>query len=72
MSLELQPPFAPAALRRLNASLILRAVQAKGTTSRPELAKVTGLSQPTVNEIATLLLPSGRVVEVSLAAAQRP
>jgi predicted NBD/HSP70 family sugar kinase len=72
MSLELQPPFAPAALRRLNASLILRAVQAKGTTSRPELAKATGLSQPTVNEIAALLLRSGRVVEASLEAAQRP
>jgi len=72
MSLELQPPFAPAALRRLNASLILRAVQAKGTTSRPELAKATGLSQPTVNEIAALLLRSGRVVEASLEVAQRP
>jgi hypothetical protein len=72
MSLELQPPFVPAALRRLNAPLILRAVQAKGTTSRPELAKATGLSQPTVNEIAALLLRSGRVVEASLEVAPRP
>lgn len=65
-------PHSPAALRRHNAALLLRTLQAKGTVSRPELARATGLSQPTVNEISALLLRSGRAVEAPLQAASLP
>jgi predicted NBD/HSP70 family sugar kinase len=51
---------------------VLRTLQSRGTVSRPELAKATGLSQPTVNEISALLLRSGRVVEAPLQAARLP
>jgi hypothetical protein len=50
----------PSTLGRHNAALVLRALQSKGTASRPELAKATGLSQPTVNGISVFLLRSGR------------
>lgn len=66
-----QPHF-PAQLRRHNAALLLRTLQAKGIVSRPELAQATGLSQPTVNQISALLLKTGRIVEAPLHGSARP
>jgi predicted NBD/HSP70 family sugar kinase len=72
MAVKIQKPYSPTVLRRLNAALVLRALQAKGRSSRPDLARATGLSQPTVNEITALLVESGWAVDVSFEAAERP
>ena len=53
----------PALLRRINAALVLRTLRSRGVMSRPEIASATGLSQPTVHEIAAALLRNGLVVE---------
>ena len=57
------PAGSPRLLRRLNAAAVLRAIRADGPVSRAELARVTGLSKPTVNEVVELLLESGYVAE---------
>jgi predicted NBD/HSP70 family sugar kinase len=62
----------PALLRQHNSALILRAIRVGGSLSRPELAKATGLSQPTVNEIARVLVKSGYVRERPLKPGDRP
>ncbi len=62
----------PALLRQHNSALILGAIRAGGSLSRPELAKATGLSQPTVNQIAGLLVRSGYVREKPLKPGDRP
>jgi len=62
----------PALLRQHNSALILRAIRVGGSLSRPELARATGLSQPTVNEIAGLLVKSGYVRESALKPGDRP
>ena len=46
----------PAAMRRQNTLSVLTAVRRNGPLSRSELAKRTGLSKPTVNEIVASLL----------------
>jgi predicted NBD/HSP70 family sugar kinase len=65
-------PGSPALLRRLNAALVLRVIRAQGPISRPELAEATGLSQPTVNQIARLLLRNGYLRDRRAKATDRP
>jgi predicted NBD/HSP70 family sugar kinase len=50
-------------LRRLNSTLILDTIRRDGPISRPALARATGLSKPTVNQVAELLLEQGFVEE---------
>jgi len=57
------PAGSPSLLRRLNSAAVLRAIRSEGPISRTELAKVTGLSKPTVNEVVELLLEAGYVSE---------
>jgi predicted NBD/HSP70 family sugar kinase len=56
-------PGSPALLRRLNSALVLRTIRSHGPVSRPELARATGLSKPTVNEVVDRLVEAGYVVE---------
>ena len=60
-----QPIGLPALLRKLNTTDVLRTIRADGPLSRAQLAKTTGLSQPTVNQIATGLIGAGLVLEES-------
>jgi predicted NBD/HSP70 family sugar kinase len=53
----------PPLLRRLNSALLLRVIRSHGPVSRAELARTTGLSKPTVNEVADRLLRAGYVSE---------
>src|SRR5439155_843759 len=46
------PPGSPALLRRLNAAAALHAIRTDGPASRADLARSTGLSNPTVNGAA--------------------
>jgi len=57
------PAGSPRLLRRLNASAVLRTIRADGPISRVELARVTGLSKPTVNGAVELLLDAGYLTE---------
>jgi predicted NBD/HSP70 family sugar kinase len=57
------PSGSPSLLRRLNSAAILHTIRADGPISRAELARATGLSKPTVKEVAELLLRSGYVTE---------
>jgi predicted NBD/HSP70 family sugar kinase len=57
------PSGSPSLLRRLNSAAILRTIRASGPISRPQLARETGLSKPTVNEVVELLLRSGYLTE---------
>jgi predicted NBD/HSP70 family sugar kinase len=62
----------PPLLRRLNSALVLRTIQTGGPMSRSEIAKETGLSKPTVNEVVDSLLHSGYVQESVASADDRP
>ena len=53
----------PPLLRRLTSVLLLRTIRTEGPISRSELARDTGLSKPTVNSVADLLLRAGYVSE---------
>lgn len=57
------PPGSPRLLRRLNSALVLRTIRSNGPLSRADIAKATGLSKPTVNEVVELLLRGGYVRE---------
>jgi predicted NBD/HSP70 family sugar kinase len=57
------PVGSPQLIRRLNSAAVLRAIRVEGPISRAALSRTTGLSKPTVNEVAELLLESGYVVE---------
>jgi predicted NBD/HSP70 family sugar kinase len=46
----------PSVLRRINSALILEVIRARGPLSRTEIARATGLSKPTVNDVVGLLL----------------
>ncbi len=56
-------PGTPAVLRRLNQIQVLRAVRSQGTTSRAEIAAMTGLSKVTVSQVVGDLLGAGVVRE---------
>ncbi|HZR92961.1 MAG TPA: ROK family transcriptional regulator [Gaiellaceae bacterium] len=57
------PRGSPSLLRRLNSVAVLRAIRGEGPLSRAELARRTGLSKPTVNDVVEFLLTSGYVRE---------
>jgi predicted NBD/HSP70 family sugar kinase len=57
------PAGSPGLLRRLNSTAVLRAIRTGGPISRTELARVTGLSKPTVNDVTESLLGTGYVSE---------
>lgn len=57
------PAGSPQLLRRLNSAHVLRAIRAQGPISRADLAKATGLSKPTINEVVEPLLAAGTIVE---------
>jgi predicted NBD/HSP70 family sugar kinase len=59
------PAGSPGLLRRLNSTLILDAIRRDGPISRAALARATGLSKPTVNQVAELLLEQGLVEEAA-------
>ena len=70
--LKTAQPSATAMVRRHNVSRLLRVLQDRGTLSRAELAAATGLSQPTVNEIAGLLLRQKLLLETAVPDRERP
>ncbi len=47
----------------MNSALVLRTIREGGPLSRAQLARATGLSKPTVNEVADALLRAGYVSE---------
>lgn len=53
----------PNYMRQTNATLVLLAVRDRGPLSRTELAKLTGLSKPTVNAIVSDLCAQGYIRE---------
>jgi predicted NBD/HSP70 family sugar kinase len=50
-------------LRRMNSALILDVIRSQGPLSRTEIARATGLSKPTVNDVVGLLLDATYVRE---------
>lgn len=50
-------------MRRLNAALVLRTIRNNHLISRAELARETGLSKPTVNDVVEQLIRGGFVLE---------
>ena len=61
-------PASPSVLRRLNSTLVLETIRQDGPRSRAALARATGLSKPTVNQVVELLLERGFVEETADAA----
>jgi predicted NBD/HSP70 family sugar kinase len=57
------PAGSPSLLRRLNSVAVLRAIRERGPISRTELARLVGISKPTVNEAVELLRRAGYVSE---------
>src|SRR4029079_11827865 len=66
------PAGSPGLLRRLNSAAVLHAVREDGPVSRADIARVTGLSKPTVNAAIEQLLEQGYVSEDGEAASGRP
>jgi predicted NBD/HSP70 family sugar kinase len=66
------PAGSPRLLRRLNSAAVLHAIRAGGPVSRAELARLTGLSKPTVNGAVELLLERGFVREADEVADTAP
>jgi predicted NBD/HSP70 family sugar kinase len=68
------PAGSPGLLRRINSRLILDTIRGDGPISRAGLARATGLSKPTVNQVVELLLEQGLVEEAAevLDAPRRP
>jgi predicted NBD/HSP70 family sugar kinase len=50
-------------LRRMNSALVLDVIRSHGPLSRTEIARATGLSKPTVNQVVELLLAETYVLE---------
>ena len=61
----------PAQMRQQNATSVLKAVRTFGPMSRSDVAKRTGLSKPTVNEIVSSLLFQGYLDEAHAPATER-
>jgi predicted NBD/HSP70 family sugar kinase len=53
----------PSLLRRMNIAAILDTVRVHGPVSRRDIARATGLSRPTIDEVLMLLLRGGYVEE---------
>jgi predicted NBD/HSP70 family sugar kinase len=58
-----QAATTPAYMRRTNATLVLQAIRDHGPLSRTDVAKLTGLSKPTVNTIVSSLSAQGYIRE---------
>jgi DNA-binding transcriptional ArsR family regulator len=58
-----QDTGSPSALRRLNLAHVLRVIRVEGPLPRSEVARLSGLSKPTVNEAAERLLADGLIIE---------
>ncbi len=58
-----EPSGSPSVLRHLNRNHVLRVVRESGPLSRNELARRTGLSRPTINEVVGELLEEGIAAE---------
>jgi predicted NBD/HSP70 family sugar kinase len=50
-------------MRRMNTAAVLKTIRAGGPLSRPDIVRATGLSKPTVTEVAEWLLEAGYVHE---------
>ena len=59
------PAGSPGLLRRINSTVILDRIRNDGPISRAALARATGLSKPTVNQVVELLLEQGLVEEAA-------
>lgn len=59
-------------MRRINAAHVLREIRAAGPMSRADLARVTGLSKPTVTNVVEHLRSSGRVRPAAQDSPARP
>jgi predicted NBD/HSP70 family sugar kinase len=55
----------PSLLRRLNTTLVLDTIRREGPISRAALARATGLSKPTVNQVAERLAAAGIVADAT-------
>jgi len=55
----------PSVLRRMNSALILDVIRRDGPLSRADIARASGLSKPTVNEVVELLLAGPYVEEAA-------
>lgn len=62
-SIQVAPGSSPSLLRQINSAAVLRAIRDAGPVSRPQLATLTGLSRPTVNDVVEALLEAGYVNE---------
>ncbi len=62
----------PSLLRRLNSTLILHTIRSDGPISRAALARATGLSKPTVNQVVGLLADQGFIEEAPRAEVPAP
>jgi N-acetylglucosamine repressor len=58
-----RPRARPGLLRQLNERLVLEALQSEGTLSRAQIARHTGISQPTVGRVVATLLAQGLLEE---------
>lgn len=54
----------PALIRRMNAARVLQELRTRGPSSRADLARVTGLSKPTVNALVEDLVQVGFIGQV--------
>ncbi len=54
----------PSLMRQLNLASVLKVIRAQGPIPRPELARVTGLSMPTVKQVVEVLAARGYVEEI--------
>ncbi len=62
----------PSSLRRLNERAILRRLRRLGTASRAQLARESGISQPTAGKIIEELLAWGLIEELEVSANGKP
>jgi predicted NBD/HSP70 family sugar kinase len=63
MPKERLEPGSPGVMRRRNSALVLDAIRNGGPVGRTDLARLTRLSKPTVNEIVDLLVRNGFITE---------
>ena len=64
-------PATPALLRELNERTVLDVIRDQAPISRADVARVAGLSKPTVSLALESLVEAGLVREVGMAAGQR-
>lgn len=62
----------PSVMRQINLAVVLDEIRSRGPISRPQLAKETGLSVPTVTSAAEILLAKGFIEEIESSDPHRP